>query len=121
MGNSENGKDCELKHRIIPKLTAGKEESKQKACKCTEEDTKVETPEERAKRIENTKISISDFFIRCIDFDEIKLFIGLLFAIIFAVGGLTIIYLIFVFVFKPSMWQLYFPSSVDSINASTEL
>ena len=119
MGTSEDAKECELKHRIIPKLTSGKEESNgsKKACKCTGDESKVETAEERKLRYENTRISFSDYFLRCIDFDEIKLFLGLLFAIIFTVGGLTIIYLCFIFVFKPSMWQVYFPTNMDRINS----
>jgi len=99
-------KDCELKHRIIPKLTAQKENGTGN----TEDETKKETTEERLARISNVKISFSDFFVKCIDHEMLKLFFGLLLAFLILVGLCTCMYLVFIFFFKPSMWNLYFPS-----------
>lgn len=109
MGHSDNEKDCDLKHRIIPKLTPDKSDKK-KDSKSVDEVTKQETPEERIARINNVQISFSDFFVKCLDHEMLKLFFGSLFAFFMLVGFATVVYLIFIYFFQPRLWNIYFPS-----------
>jgi len=118
MGVSEDETDCNLKHRIIPKLTADKADKKRsKEAATTKQESadqptkkKQETPEERLERISNTQITFSDFFLKCLDHEMLKLFFVTLFLFFCAVGVLTCIYLAFIYFFKYAIWQMYFPT-----------
>lgn len=115
MGLSENEKECEVKQRIIPKLTADKAEGRREKKECVkcqgaEAESRKETPEERIERINKVQITFSDFFVKCLDHDMIKLFLLSLFAFLLLVGFVTCIYLFFIFMFKERMWHFYFPT-----------
>jgi len=117
MGSSDSEKDCNLKHRTIPKLTP------EKADKDGNKDDKEkeETPEERIKRISEVKITFGDFFAKCVDHDMLKMFFGSLIAFFFFVGMITCLYLIICYFFREQMWHFYFPKSEHHHEAHGEL
>lgn len=126
MGGSENEGDCNLKHRIIPKLTADKTETKKPKEKEPEDnDTKKpkETAEERTERISKVEITFSDFFTKCLDHEMLRLFVVTMFCFLLCVGALTVFYLVFVYFFKYTLWLAYFPTEemIQEINRKTEL
>jgi len=117
---SDDDNSCDVKQRMAPKLTQEMAE-KRSVKNGRSVEKKQETPEERIERINNTKITVSDFFVKCIDHDMLKLFFTAMFMFFFTVGMLTICYLIFVFCFKEQMWNTYFPSERIHRNAHGEL
>lgn len=114
MGSSEE-RDCNMKHRNIPKLSPEKDSKSEK------DGVKAETEEERIARISNVQITFSDFFVKCIDHDMLKLFFGALIFFFFFVGVITMIYLVIIYFFRQSMWNYYFPSEEFHKNAHGEL
>ena len=124
MNKMDQGEESssEIKQRMIPKLTPERADRKSdKNGKQQSVDKKQETPEERIERINNTKITVSDFFVKCIDHDMLKLFFTAMFLFFFAVGMLACCYVFFIFCFQEKMWNAYFPSERVHKNAHGEL
>lgn len=103
MGVTEN-KSGEEKQRLIPKLTADSQNGDTTTTK------KTETQAERIERINKVEVTFSDFFVKCLDHEMLKLTAGSLFCFFFVVGIVTCFYLFFIYLFKESMWQVYFPT-----------
>jgi len=108
MGNQSDETETTLKQRNIPKLVPTNKEADKDTTKS--EAKKVETQEERIARINQTKITLSDFLFKCLDHEMLKLFFLSMIAFFLCVGFITCIYLTIIFFFKQSLWQFYFPT-----------
>ena len=108
MGNQSGETETTLKQRNIPKLVPSNKEVDKDTT--TSEPKKVETEEERIARINQTKITVSDFLFKCLDHEMLKLFFLSMIAFFLVVGFITCIYLTVIFFFKQSLWQFYFPT-----------
>jgi len=122
MGESDSDSQCQMKHRIIPRITPNetnkkftlkedsrrerKNNNKEGCDKCVE---KKETTEERVERISNVKVSFADFFVRSLDHDMLKLFCQVMAGFLGMCAFVSIIYVMLVYFFKPNMWNIYFP------------
>lgn len=102
MGATDN-KSGEEKQRLIPKLTADNQNGDSVP-------VVKETESERLARINKVEVTFSDFFVKCLDHEMLKLTAGSLFCFFFVVGLVTCFYLFFIYLFKESMWQVYFPT-----------
>jgi hypothetical protein len=60
--------------------------------------------------VSQVEVTFSDFFVKCLDHEMLKLTAGSLFCFFFVVGIVTCFYLFFIYLFKESMWQVYFPT-----------
>lgn len=132
MGETDSDNECHMKHRIIPRITpietnkkftlkedARKERKNRNGCeKC---DDKKETTEERIERISKVKVSIVDFFIQCLDHDMLKLFCQVLVGFLGMCAFVSIIYVTLVYMFKPNLWNIYFPKQEHSEDFHKEL
>jgi len=116
MGSSED-KDCNMKHRNLPKLTPDNTDKETKA----EKEPKEETTEERIARISKVEITFNDFFVKCIDHEMLKLFFSAFILFFFSVGIITCLYLIIIYFFQEKMWQFYFPKDGHHHSAHGEL
>lgn len=99
-GTDKSNGGGEEKQRLIPKLTPDTHNG----------DAAKETESERMERISKVEVSFSDFFVKCLDHEMLKLTAGSLFCFFFVVGLVTCFYLFFIYLFKESMWQVYFPT-----------
>ena len=147
MGNQA---ECNLKHRIIPKLTPAdnKEADKDTADTDPAIDKKKETVEERIARINAVNLTLGDFFFKvgidyyylisnyyifcikiylkysifqCLDHQMLKLFFLCMLAFFFTVGVITSIYLTVIYFFKQSLWYFYFPTEAHLKGLHKEL
>lgn len=119
MTPGHSDKESTVKYRNLPKLTPEKPEKEGK--QDVTEPPKQETPEERMERISNVQISFSDFFIKCVDHQMLKLFFLSLIFFFFAVGMVTCLYLVFIYFFHAKMWYFYFPDGHSHSSAHGEL
>jgi len=107
-----------VKHRIIPKITQTESngtERKSSAVKrkVNKDDSngKKETTEERIVRINKTSVTFMEFWYECLDWEMLRLFFGLLLLFFCMVGVASLLYLMFVFNYRESLWYYYFPVS----------
>ena len=93
-----------LKQRIIPRLKVATDEQDQEPeLEVVDLGGKVTNYELREKK----KVTVNDFFSH---YDTVKLFCKLIIFLQCSTFLVTILYLLFLFVFKISMWNYYIPS-----------
>eukprot|EP00092_Neocalanus_flemingeri_P048845 GFUD01055906.1.p1 GENE.GFUD01055906.1~~GFUD01055906.1.p1 ORF type:complete len:115 (+),score=23.97 GFUD01055906.1:3-347(+) len=110
-----------MKKRIIPKITQTEyidhdpeNKSADLKMKTNREETnqKYENDEELFEKISETKVSLKDFWFQCLDWEMLGLFFGCLVLFLCAVGLASLLYLLFVYDFKESLWYKYFPRNI---------
>jgi len=107
-----------VRQRMIPKVTntennGTRKKSSEVERKCNKDDSNgtKETKEERVIRIDKTRVTVMEFWNECLDWEMLRMFLGLFLLFLCMVGLASLLYLMFLFNFREKVWHQYFPIS----------